>query len=232
MIKKNIVIALMLYMILVSCRNASFVIPAETSLPTATGQSSASLNKPASPEPATAQTKIKHIVVIMQENRSFDHYFGTFPGANGIPMQNGVPTVCVNDPATKQCVKPYHDPNDINYGAAHGAPAAMAAIHNGKMNGFLLVLRGSPRGCADPYDPLCVNGSGIPDVMGWHDAREIPNYWAYAKNFVLQDHMFEPVASWSLPDHLYMVSAWSARCSNSLNPLSCISDISNIGRGY
>src|SRR6266487_2040485 len=35
--------------------------------------------------------KIKHVVVIMQENRSFDSYFGTYPGANGIPMQNGVP---------------------------------------------------------------------------------------------------------------------------------------------
>ena len=43
--------------------------------------------------------------------------------------------------------------------------------------------------------------------MGWHDAREIPNYWAYAQNFVLQDQMFEPNASWSLPSHLFMVSA-------------------------
>src|SRR5205814_2844173 len=42
--------------------------------------------------------KIKHVVVIMQENRSFDSYFGTFPGANGIPMKDGQPTVCVPDP--------------------------------------------------------------------------------------------------------------------------------------
>ena len=35
--------------------------------------------------------------------------------------------------------------------------------------------------------------------MGYHDAREIPNYWTYAQDFVLQDHMFEPDASWSLP---------------------------------
>src|SRR5579859_1246285 len=51
-------------------------------------------------------TKIKHIIVIMQENRSFDSYFGTYPGADGIPMQNGQPTVCVNDPKLSQCVKP------------------------------------------------------------------------------------------------------------------------------
>jgi phospholipase C len=60
--------------------------------------------------------------------------------------------------------------------------------------------------------------------MGWHDAREIPNYWAYAQNFVLQDHMFEPNASWSLPEHLFQVSEWSATCSSS-NPSSCQNEL-------
>ncbi len=41
--------------------------------------------------------KIKHVIVILQENRSFDSYFGTYPGADGIPMKNGQPTVCVPD---------------------------------------------------------------------------------------------------------------------------------------
>ena len=50
-----------------------------------------------------------------------------------------------------------------------------------------------------------------PDVMGYHDGREIPNYWAYAHDFVLQDHMFESDTSWSLPVHLYLVSGWSAQ---------------------
>ena len=50
--------------------------------------------------------------------------------------------------------------------------------------------------------------------MGYHTAAEIPNYWTYAQDFVLKDHMFEPVKSWSLPDHLYLVSAWSAKCKN------------------
>ncbi|HEX9414945.1 MAG TPA: alkaline phosphatase family protein, partial [Ktedonobacterales bacterium] len=67
-----------------------------------------------------AKYKIQHVIVIMQENRSFDSYFGTYPGADGIPMQNGVPTVCVPDPAAGQCVKPYHDPNDLNRGGPHG----------------------------------------------------------------------------------------------------------------
>ncbi len=62
--------------------------------------------------------------------------------------------------------------------------------------------------------------------MGYHDWHEIPNYWAYARNFVLQDHMFEAVNSWSLPAHLYLVSAWSARCSQHGNPMSCKSTLS------
>jgi phospholipase C len=63
------------------------------------------------------------------------------------------------------------------------------------------------------------------DVMGYHDAREIPNYWALAKYFVLQDHLFEPNASWSLPQHLFMVSEWSAKCSKAGDPMSCINEL-------
>ena len=63
--------------------------------------------------------KIKHIIVIEQENRSFDSYFGTYPGADGIPMKNGVPTVCVPTP-TGGCQAPYHDTADVNGGGPHG----------------------------------------------------------------------------------------------------------------
>src|SRR5882724_7237808 len=58
--------------------------------------------------------KIKHVVMIMQENRSFDSYFGTFPGADGIPMANDTPAVCVPDPKAQTCVVPYHDAADQN----------------------------------------------------------------------------------------------------------------------
>jgi phospholipase C len=49
--------------------------------------------------------------------------------------------------------------------------------------------------------------------MGYHTQSDIPNYWAYANDFVLQDHMYEPNASWSMPAHLFLVSAWSAYCT-------------------
>src|SRR5579884_1357617 len=124
--------------------------------------------------------KIQHVVVIMQENRSFDSYFGTFPGADGIPMQNGVPTVCVNDPLTHQCVKPYHDSQDLNHGGPHGAVNAVADINNGKMDGFIAQAEKGKGSCNTPDNPAC-SGNGQTDVMGYHDAREIPNYWTYAE---------------------------------------------------
>jgi hypothetical protein len=60
------------------------------------------------------------------------------------------------------------------------------------------------------------------DAMGYHDAREIPNYWTYAQNFVLQDSMYEPNSSWSWPEHLFEVSGWAATCTNWADPLSCV----------
>lgn len=177
---------------------------------------------------ATARSKIKHIIIIMQENRSFDHYFGTFPGADGIPMKNGVPTVCVTDPQTGKCLVPYHDPSDINYGGPHSAAYATMAIDGGKMDGFIqAVLKSRQTTCSDPNAPGCTSSTQGPDVMGYHDAREIPNYWAYAQNYILQDHMFEPNASWSLPAHLFMVSGWSAKCTNPLDPMSCTDALDN-----
>jgi phospholipase C len=50
--------------------------------------------------------------------------------------------------------------------------------------------------------------------MAYHSGSDIPNYWSYARNFVLQDHMFEPNASWSLPASLFKVSEWSAACAS------------------
>jgi phospholipase C len=164
--------------------------------------------------------RIKHVVIIVQENRSFDHYFGTFPGADGIPMDDrGVPTVCVPDPRTGDCVRPFHDPEDLNAGGPHGANSAQADIDGGRMDGFV-ARQQKAQSCANPENPSC-RGADRDDAMGYHDAREIPNYWAYAKAFVLQDHMFEPAVSWSLPAHLFLVSAWSAACVVPGDPMSC-----------
>jgi phospholipase C len=172
---------------------------------------------------------IKHVIVIMQENRSFDSYFGTYPGADGIPVKHGVPTVCVPDPRTGTCVRPFYDPNDLNLGGPHGATNAAADIAAGKMSGFVKQAEiGSRQACSVPNSPACSYG-GVPDVMGYHDANQIPNYWAYAQHFVLQDKLFESNSSWSLPSHLFMVSEWSAHCTMPGVASSCVNALQNPG---
>ncbi len=204
-------------------------------LVTATARNLASVSRPLSIRvvPATGIHKIRHVVVIMQENRTFDTYFGTFPGAAGIPHG-----VCEPDPVHGGCVAPFHDAADVNYGGPHGQPNALADIHGGAMDGFVGQAEQGMGNCnADnpdcspctdqtasaqqPSQRTCV------DVMGYHDAREIPNYWKYAQSYVLQDHMFEPDQAWSLPQHLFMVSEWSAICASALDPESCRTAVNN-----
>ncbi len=177
---------------------------------------------------ATGTKKIQHIVVIMQENRSFDHYFGTFPGADGIPMDaSGKPTVCNPDPKTGTCVAPYHDTQDKNAGGPHTNPAFNTCYDGGKLDGFIKNAETGKTGCGDPTNPTCTNGNMV-DVMGYHTDAEIPNYWAYAKAFVLHDHMFEPNNSWSYPDHNCVVSAWTASCTAD-DPMACTTNVNADG---
>jgi phospholipase C len=172
--------------------------------------------------------KIRHVVVIMQENRSFDSYFGTFPGADGIPMVDGVPSVCVPDPKKGACDRPYPDHADVNGGGPHSQSNAFADINRGKMDGFLAQAEAGQRGCLNAANPSCTN-SGTPDVLGYHTGSDLPNYWSYARDYVLQDRMFEPNASWSLPEHLFQVSEWSAYCTRHDDPSSCTNALQSPG---
>jgi phospholipase C len=177
---------------------------------------------------------IQHLIFVVQENRSFDHYFGTFPGADGIPMKDGKPTVCIPDPVLGTCVRPFHEAVVVNQGGAHDLFHSRIDVNGGAMDGFVRsVAMHSPNKCARFRLPVHCEGTlgpqGQPDVMGWHDAREIPNYWAYAEHFVLQDRMFAPTDSWTLPAHLYLVSGWSARCQSPWEPMSCTTDLHQMG---
>ena len=188
----------------------------------------------AAPDGAVGIHKIKHVIIIMQENRSFDEYFGTYPGADGIPMKDGVPTTCVPNSDSGNCEAPYHNAGDMNFGGPHAHEAVVADIDGGKMDGYVRALLESERRvCADTNQPDCVTriANARHDVLGWHDAREIPNYWTYAENFVLQDRMFESVASWSSPSHLYLVSAWSASCKDPHDPMSCHTELDKMPWG-
>jgi len=172
---------------------------------------------------ASNPTPIQHIIVIMQENRSFDSYFGTYPGANGIPAGVCVPLAVTNPSAG--CVVPFHNPLDINQGGPHGANNATGDIDDGvisqKMDGFVTQQIAATK--KNRPSLQVTEGALDHDVMGYHTAAEIPNYWTYAQNFVLQDNLFASERGWSLPNHLYLASEWSAICKDWTNAMTCAS---------
>ncbi len=188
------------------------------------------LNPFAAVAQASGPYPIQHVIMIMQENRSFDSYFGTFPGANGIPAGVCVPLDTRNP--SKGCVAPFHDVHDANSGGPHAYQEAASDLDDGvtsaKMDGFVyqqssggskcVGQSGGPDESGAKIQPLCTpgihNGFARHDAMGYHTDAEIPNYWAYARNFVLQDNMFPGERGWSGDVHVEMTSEWTAHCSN------------------
>jgi phospholipase C len=181
------------------------------------------------PDGATA---IEHVIFVIQENRSFDHYFGTYPGADGIPTAaDGSFDVCVPDPwQGGVCVPPYVTHTTEFDGGRHDEWAAHRDIAGGTMDGFVGSLDPRPTKCwVDRTRPECdryLGPDGQPDVMSTLPRAAIPNYWAYADRFVLQDRMFASADSWTLPSHLYLMSAWSAFCPDPNDAMSCRSNLS------
>jgi phospholipase C len=185
------------------------------------------------PPQAQGISKLDHLIFIVQENRSFDHYFGTYPGADGIPTNpDGSFAVCIPDPVNGGCASPYITNEISQSGGPHSQRHAIADVNGGKMDGFLTPVAFRMRRCqGDPSAAGCppLGPQGQPDVMSTHTRDTLPNYWGYADSYVLQDHMFAPSDSWTLPSHLFLVSAWSARCPDTSDPMSCRSDIDLAG---
>jgi phospholipase C len=181
---------------------------------------------------------LTHLIFIVQENRSFDHYFGTFPGADGIPTKpNGTFDVCIPDKFQGgACVRPYRSHALKFDGGPHTHAAAVADVNGGAMDGFVNTLAPGQNPCwTDPTVASCagrLGPQGQPDVLSTIGAQEIPNYWAYAEHFALQDHMFAPVDSWTLPSHLFLLSGWSAYCPDTTDPMSCVSDVNLKGTDH
>ena len=135
--------------------------------------------------PPPGISKIKHVIWIMQENRTFDCYFGTYPGADGIPRGTCLPV----RPGSSICVRPFHmAKGQPVFDMPHTWPAAHAAEDLGKMDAFVYV-------------------EGSNDTMGYYDQRDIPNYWNYARHYTLCDHFFSSFNGPSSNNHLYSVAA-------------------------
>ena len=140
-------------------------------------------------KPSTASFgKIEHIVYIVKENRSFDSYFGTFPGANGATSG----TI-----STGQVVTLGHLPDPPTHDMGHEWTDNHGNIDGGRMDRFDLELTCSVNG-----DMACM------DQLYQSD---IPNYWSYAQSYGLADAAFSSVSSGSYPAHLAMISGSAQR---------------------
>ena len=153
------------------------------------------------PSPALAadppsQTPIKHLLFLLQENHSFDNYFGTYPNADGIP-----PGVCMPlDPTQPSlgCVKPYAVGGQPITDLLHNRETFVAQYLNGRMNGFVSAHRQ-------------LGGSHAEEIarfaMGHYDDSDLPYYWNVANEYVLFDRFFSSAAAGSFMNHMYWVSA-------------------------
>ncbi|HEX6581298.1 MAG TPA: alkaline phosphatase family protein [Actinomycetota bacterium] len=142
-----------------------------------------------SPDP---NSPIQHVIFLVKENRSFDHYFGTYPGAEGATeggtIEDCDATAFGDGPVIDLEEAPLVLPHDLGHAFAPG----LYSINGGKMNGFNCVSLGD-------------------DLMGYlqHSRETLPAYWAYADRFVLADQFFTSMYGPTFPEHLYTVAAQS-----------------------
>jgi phospholipase C len=176
----------------------------------------------------TGTSDIQHLIFIVQENHSFDNYFGTYTGANGLPLGLAIPI----DPNQTSLgyVKPFHldvshpimivgdelppgvaDPDELQLGnstapfhldsesigrdLSHAWTVAHEAYDNGKMDGFVAAEKSTL-------------------TMGYYDRSDIPYYWDYANQYVLDDNFFSSLMGPSFPNHLYIASGTNGPVSN------------------
>jgi phospholipase C len=150
---------------------------------------------PAPTTPPQPSGQIDHIIFLIQENHSFDNYFGTYPNANGLPKGIRVPI----KPGGRPVIAPFHFTFELSHDIDHTWKAAHAAMDGGKMDGWIAAER-------------------TRDTMGYYDRTDIPNYWAYADHFTLCDNFFSSLAGPSLPNHLYTIAAQSDKVINNREP--------------
>ena len=148
--------------------------------------SDAALDATSNPSPdarAGTSSRLKHVVVIVKENHTFDNYFGSFPGADGT-------TQCLTSTGMITCPRaPDRTPRDM----CHEHACALTDWDQGKMDGWDSVTGTSQSG----------------DNLAYAQYREadIPNYWAYAKAFSLADHFHAAMLGPSFPGHMMFLAA-------------------------
>ncbi|HEV2581837.1 MAG TPA: alkaline phosphatase family protein [Ktedonobacteraceae bacterium] len=148
------------------------------------GNAFSSLHAMAKAHPRTSSTTpIQHIVFMVKENRTFDSMFGTYPGANG--ATTWVDLSGVTHPL-------YHQPIQLKNDIKHSYVTAVRAEDNGKMDRFQNIPGSSQLGIYASVSQLYQS--------------DIPNYWAYAQNFALEDNFFSDESGPSFPNHLFTIA--------------------------
>jgi phospholipase C len=149
---------------------------------------------------------IKHVVILMQENRSFDHYYGTLPGVRGfsdpgaIKLSTGRSVFYQPDTVNAAgYVLPFH--LDTHKSSAQSIPSTShawsvqhQAWNNGKMDKWMPAHRAA-------------DGAHAPYVMGYHTRADIPFQFALAESFTVCDNYFSSVMGPTWPNRLYLMSA-------------------------
>ncbi len=133
---------------------------------------------------ALARREITHVVFLIKENRTFDTYFGQYPGADG--TTNG--KTC--DGQTVPLVRAH----DVTSGPDHSFQGGIHAIDGGRM---------------DCFDTL-YGGLNLQSYVQYSQ-EQIPNYWAYARHFVLADRFFTSEYGPTGIEHVATVAAQSGR---------------------
>jgi phospholipase C len=138
-----------------------------------------------------AAQKIQHVFVLVQENHTFDNYFGTFPGADGIPANLKVPLDPLHPSAGT--ASPYHLGSTRTPDLDHGSVTAKSAIDGDKMDGFVKAQ----------------TARSLPGrtSLGYYDDRDLALYWQLAHDYVLSDRFFSSARGGSLANHQYAVAA-------------------------
>jgi phospholipase C len=147
------------------------------------------------------ETPIEHVVFIVKENRTFNNYFATYPGAEG--ATEGGTIRCTEDGCEDGPVVQLTRGSDVyEHDLTHCFRCGLVAINDGKMNGFNWMNGVIPTTAEKA--PLYGH-----DMSGYSylEREDIPNYWAYADRFVLADHFFTSMYGPTLPEHLYAVAA-------------------------
>ena len=146
------------------------------------------LGTPARAAGHTATTPVQHFVYLMQGDHTFDNYFGTYPGADGIPAATCVP-VDLKD-AAKGCVQPYALNGKAPVTLSAGQSVIDRQYDQGKMDGFV-----------DAYERQGRDGAA---AMGYYDRRDLPFYWNAADRYELFDRFFAASREGTRPNR----SAW------------------------